>query len=912
MKKTLFFIALLFCSFAVKAQSIHQLPTSPVDIAFKYTFHTNPAQFNDTTIVDAIDDILQIHLANADQNLLNNPLTTNEYLTKRVLSHILLYYYFDNQGEFSERDTHLVHFQTYFQHLLDAQCISYNTQNICANSNGGFHLDIDDPVSTRITSLALEAFLEAKKFFKIACGAVLPISETEFEDRIQQATNIILNDPKHNNRYFNGVASAFTALSKHYEIYRDAASQNFLLTKGDELINELHPLRSDTNTSTVWIYHEVWDNNYDWNEGMQVDGSWKDFGEDWSIDSGLPGREYNDFERWHDSESAYHSTMIEGLAYLYKNVSDTSLKTNTREKLIASINHIIDYNGKTLGLEHNNFENFIVGNGSYSQTRLSSGGRIANHHRETIASEYPAGEIKQTVTGTTLLRSLITAENVLKSYFSTDQASIDRLDLIIRGVAFGITNNLGNNSYQQLYDLAAFLNRDAINGNFPGTQYTKDKLVVAFDNKLISAFHQDDIPTGDKLARVDNFYIHNQQTYQMTSGDFDNNGNKEAIIAFEYGNIYRYTENNTGRFAAKELIYNDGALTLALETGNFNDNDKDELIIALDNGEIRRYERDDSVSAMVLTETFFTDPFQTVNQMQTVDFDGDGKDELIIAFNDGSIEKYADDGSGNLVQVSNSIFYSTNSAVIDMAAGDFNNNGAEELIISFDIKYVLRYFEDNTTTVTNTNQTVYSGANTALSIAAGDFDGNEEDELIIAFDNDEVKRYRIDNTTNTLTTTTNDIVYNGSQLVKTMAVGNFNGDTKEELIISFEFGNIYRYFLNNAGNLQIKEGIYYCGNLTNTMIVLDKSSTANRASTGNVGLFESTVQSDIKIYPNPANDILNISGLTAKADYSIHSLEGKLIAQGTIKEDGRIDVSQFSKGFYILKVENNVFKILKN
>lgn len=58
-----------------------------------------------------------------------------------------------------------------------------------------------------------------------------------------------------------------------------------------------------------------------------------------------------------------------------------------------------------------------------------------------------------------------------------------------------------------------------------------------------------------------------------------------------------------------------------------------------------------------------------------------------------------------------------------------------------------------------------------------------------------------------------------------------------------------------------------------------------------------------RVYPNPAESVLYVSGLNAKAEYTIFDLSGKKVKQGTLTE-GAAEVSALVKGVYILQVND--------
>ena len=68
----------------------------------------------------------------------------------------------------------------------------------------------------------------------------------------------------------------------------------------------------------------------------------------------------------------------------------------------------------------------------------------------------------------------------------------------------------------------------------------------------------------------------------------------------------------------------------------------------------------------------------------------------------------------------------------------------------------------------------------------------------------------------------------------------------------------------------------------------------------------------IKIYPNPSNSYIRVSGLTQAEKYKIHTILGTEIIKGTISDNEKIDFSRYSNGLYFLKFENeNTIKFMK-
>jgi hypothetical protein len=62
------------------------------------------------------------------------------------------------------------------------------------------------------------------------------------------------------------------------------------------------------------------------------------------------------------------------------------------------------------------------------------------------------------------------------------------------------------------------------------------------------------------------------------------------------------------------------------------------------------------------------------------------------------------------------------------------------------------------------------------------------------------------------------------------------------------------------------------------------------------------VLANVNIYPNPSTGLLTISGLEADADITVSNAQGQVIFQGSIAENGKIDLSNQAKGIYLIKL----------
>jgi Secretion system C-terminal sorting domain/Outer membrane protein Omp28 len=74
------------------------------------------------------------------------------------------------------------------------------------------------------------------------------------------------------------------------------------------------------------------------------------------------------------------------------------------------------------------------------------------------------------------------------------------------------------------------------------------------------------------------------------------------------------------------------------------------------------------------------------------------------------------------------------------------------------------------------------------------------------------------------------------------------------------------------------------------------------------GIAAKTYSDNLRVYPNPASDFIQIEvdGMTNDADISILDINGKIILKGTIRiRDNTFNVSSLTNGVYLLQVDNN-------
>lgn len=93
-----------------------------------------------------------------------------------------------------------------------------------------------------------------------------------------------------------------------------------------------------------------------------------------------------------------------------------------------------------------------------------------------------------------------------------------------------------------------------------------------------------------------------------------------------------------------------------------------------------------------------------------------------------------------------------------------------------------------------------------------------------------------------------------------------------------------------------------CG-FTNTLT----SPTRQVIITSTVGISESqSTFGNVKLYPNPTKNKVQVSGLTDSQSYILYDLIGQKVGNGIIANNESVDVGELTKGTYLLKLENGI------
>lgn len=323
------------------------------------------------------------------------------------------------------------------------------------------------------------------------------------------------------------------------------------------------------------------------------------------------------------------------------------------------------------------------------------------------------------------------------------------------GDTFEITNN--SNPVEptpfpavNVTDMAKYEKGDGDNG---------DEVIIAFaDGKV---FHQGSGNSNDAYK----FLQRSGKTPTAVEGlQLDGIGLNELIVGFSDGKVYKSngTWGDSIRITDPDFPPLNTAITdIAIYEKGDGDNAK-ELIIAFANGNVYKQDSGNNGDAHLFMQSTNS---ASANAVAGADLNGDGIDELIVGFSDGTL--FRSNGTwGNKTPITDTDF-NNNGAITDLAVYQKDTDIAKELIVVFANGKVC--IQNG---ISNNLAQVYVNRGIAVNSAAGvDLDGTDgKDEIVVGFSNGEISADANG------TWESQDIFRNGSGAANTIVGANLDGN----------------------------------------------------------------------------------------------------------------------------------------
>lgn len=281
------------------------------------------------------------------------------------------------------------------------------------------------------------------------------------------------------------------------------------------------------------------------------------------------------------------------------------------------------------------------------------------------------------------------------------------------------------------------------------------------------------------------------QPQRNVQNDFNGDGRSDFLIRdSSNGWLTEWLGSSTGGFS------NNGAnasLAFTLdwkvaETGDFNGDGRDDILLRRDDGWFTNWLGTSTGS--FINNGSNASVFTSIDWKVAGagDFNGDGRTDLLLRNTNGWLTDWLGNASGGFTNngANSSLFFTTDWSIATV--GDFNGDGISDLLLRRTDGWVTDWLGTSTGGFVNNNAnaSVYFSTDWKV-VGAGDFNGDGRDDLLLRNDSGWV--------TNWLGTASGGFTNNGAASSvyfstdwKIAGIGDFNGDTREDLLLRNDNG----------------------------------------------------------------------------------------------------------------------------
>ncbi|HLW31395.1 MAG TPA: T9SS type A sorting domain-containing protein [Aequorivita sp.] len=352
--------------------------------------------------------------------------------------------------------------------------------------------------------------------------------------------------------------------------------------------------------------------------------------------------------------------------------------------------------------------------------------------------------------------------------------------------------------------------------------------------------------------------------------DIDNDGHLDVIAVSTFDNKIAWFKNTDGfgNFGPINLVPTTLEYIQTVQAADM-DGDGDIDIIAGGNYKVVWLENMDGLGTFG-SEKIVSNNTETTESIVVSDIDGDGDMDVIVADDGRAVVSWYENIDGLGTFGPERIIDNTN-GTLTVITTDINNDGNLDVVSVSDETYIAWFENIDGNGNFSSPKIIYAEQGFAFKLFAADLDGDGNVDILASlFLTGEIIWIK-NNGDGSFSSP--ELIYTKSAPIPVIA-DDFNGDGKIDVAVGIYGANQIIWF-ENKGPLSIEE------NTTN--------------------LFS--------IYPNPANNLLNIKSKTPISQITIHNNIGQLLLSST--KENQVDISALSEGIYFVKIsdENGLTEI---
>lgn len=140
-----------------------------------------------------------------------------------------------------------------------------------------------------------------------------------------------------------------------------------------------------------------------------------------------------------------------------------------------------------------------------------------------------------------------------------------------------------------------------------------------------------------------------------------------------------------------------------------------------------------------------------------------------------------------------------------------------------------------------------------------------------------------------------------------------NGVAQTNLIVEYKDQTKQTFSLGETGRIYFEDSNLFIDEGSGIAVNIELKNIQKLLINNDIAsVIDHFAGDKLYIYPNPANDFLNIvSSVSENLNIAVFSLSGKIVLQTLLNGSGQVDVSRLIPGFYVIKINDSTFKFSK-